>query len=81
MDRNAFGIMTPGAFKAAAFKKDRGPDAGPVFGGHALYFENSGSKIFVVGFVHYRYLTGAQGSKSVKVAAIVKFVGTEPFEA
>jgi len=24
-----------------------------------LYFENSGSKIFVVGFVHYKYLTGA----------------------
>ena len=39
-DGNAFGIVTPGAFKTAALKKSRCTDARTVFGRHALNFQD-----------------------------------------
>jgi hypothetical protein len=56
MDGNAFGIVTPGALQAAAFKKDRGPDPGPVFRGHPLDFQNGGGEILVGAVVHREFL-------------------------
>ena len=40
MGGNAFGIMAPAAPQAAPFKKNRGPDAGPVVQGEFLDVEH-----------------------------------------
>jgi hypothetical protein len=49
---NTFWIVTPGALETAAFKKYRRSDTGTIFGGHPLYFQDSGLKCLQIDFCH-----------------------------